>query len=92
MDSFDKKWERGFISNGSKESSSLVLHNDDVNSFDYVIESLCEICNHESLQAEQCAFITHFKGKCQIKRGSLDELRSLKERLSVRNLLVTIDS
>ncbi len=91
MDSFGKKKESKFFSNSNERNNSLVLHNDNINSFDYVIESLCEICNHETIQAEQCAFITHFTGKCQIKRGSFDELSPMRERLSCRQLHVTID-
>jgi ATP-dependent Clp protease adaptor protein ClpS len=45
------------------EERVLLLHNDDVNTFDYVIESLVEVCEHDSEQAEQCAYITHYKGK-----------------------------
>ncbi len=91
MNSFDKRWKSNFLSNRDEKNNSLVLHNDEINSFDYVIESLCEICDHEIIQAEQCAFITHFTGKCQIKRGSLDELQPLRESLSGRKLHVTID-
>jgi ATP-dependent Clp protease adaptor protein ClpS len=70
---------------------NLILHNDNVNTFEYVIDTLCEVCNHKQEQAEQCAMITHYKGKCDIKKGSLDKLRILKERLLERKLSVTID-
>ena len=73
------------------EGHYLMLHNDNVNTFDYVIDTLCEVCNHDEAQAEQCAMITHYKGKCDIKRGSLEMLRVLKETLLERNLSVTID-
>ena len=53
----------------------LVLFNDEVNTFDHVIEMLVAICNHSYLQAEQCAFIVHHKGKCTVKTGSYDELK-----------------
>ncbi len=52
------------------ETHSIVLYNDDVNSFDWVIESLVQVCEHTATQAEQCAFIVHFKGKYVIKSGA----------------------
>jgi ATP-dependent Clp protease adaptor protein ClpS len=52
------------------ETHTIVLYNDHVNSFDWVIESLVQICEHTATQAEQCAFIVHFKGKYTIKSGS----------------------
>ena len=62
----------------SKEAISLnneiVLFNDDVNTFDHVIETLIRVCKHNELQAEQCALLVHYKGKCIVKTGSLDEL------------------
>lgn len=62
----------------SKEAISLnneiVLFNDDVNTFDHVIETLIRVCKHDELQAEQCALLVHYKGKCIVKTGSLDEL------------------
>lgn len=70
---------------------TLMLHNDDVNSFDHVIDSLISVCRHDSVQAEQCAYITHYKGKCDIKNGSFSELSSMKSALIDRGLSVTID-
>ena len=69
----------------------LILHNDDFNTFDYVIDSLIEVCAHELEQAVQCAMITHFKGKCEVKKGSFDYLRPMKQGLISRNLRATID-
>jgi ATP-dependent Clp protease adaptor protein ClpS len=69
----------------------LVLHNDEVNTFDWVIESLVKVCNHDRLQAEQCSFIVHHSGKCAVKDGALDDLRPLKEALLERGLSATID-
>jgi len=69
----------------------LILHNDDVHTFDYVIEALVEICGHEYYQASQCATITHFKGKCVIKRGGFSSLKVMKDALMERELTVTID-
>jgi ATP-dependent Clp protease adaptor protein ClpS len=91
MESFSKKWESDPLSKGESSRKSLTLHNDNINSFDFVIDSLREICEHDEVQAEQCAFLTHFTGKCQIKLGPEGELMPLKEKLSSKNLSVTID-
>ncbi len=64
----------------------LILFNDDYNTFEYVIENLIEICNHEPEQAEQCALIAHFKGKCGIKIGSFEELQPINNLLNQRGL------
>ncbi len=55
-------------------NNEIVLHNDDVNTFDHVIETLIRVCNHEELQAEQCALLVHYKGKCTVKTGSFEDL------------------
>ena len=70
---------------------SLTLHNDDIHSFDYVIDSLIEVCQHDSEQAEQCAFITHYKGKCDVKKGTVRKLKFMKNKLISRGLSATID-
>ena len=64
----------------------LILFNDDVNSFDFVIESLVEVCDHDLVQAEQCAMTAHFKGKCGIKVGTLTELTPMNNELNSRGL------
>lgn len=64
----------------------LILYNDDVNSFDFVIESLVEVCDHDLVQAEQCAMIAHFKGKCGIKVGTFPELEPMNNELNSRGL------
>jgi ATP-dependent Clp protease adaptor protein ClpS len=64
----------------------LILFNDDINSFDYVIESLVEVCDHNPEQAEQCATIAHFKGKCGIKVGTLVELTPMNNELNKRGI------
>lgn len=79
----------------SKENSSenwvLVLHNDDVNSFEYVIDQLVAYCDHDALQAEQCALITHYNGKCGVLVGELQTLEMVKNQLQEKSLSVTID-
>ena len=55
-------------------NNEIVLYNDDVNTFDHVIETLINVCSHTAIQAEQCALLVHYKGKCTVKTGSFDEL------------------
>ena len=69
----------------------LILHNDDVHSFDYVIDALIEVCEHDPDQAEQCALITHHKGKCDVKKGMQSDLRPKRTELARRGLIATID-
>ncbi|MDP4281029.1 MAG: ATP-dependent Clp protease adaptor ClpS [Bacteroidota bacterium] len=69
----------------------LILYNDEVHSFEYVIETLIEICGHERFQAEQCTYIAHFKGKCGIKSGTFNELKPYFDELTRRELTVSID-
>ncbi|MCT3699188.1 ATP-dependent Clp protease adaptor ClpS [Elizabethkingia anophelis] len=64
----------------------LVLHNDDVNTFDFVIECLIEICKHTPEQAEQCILLVHYKGKCTVKTGSMDLLKPMHQKLLSRGL------
>jgi ATP-dependent Clp protease adaptor protein ClpS len=52
----------------------IVLHNDDVNTFDHVIDSLISVCDHTEQQAEQCATLVHYKGKCTVKSGEYKDL------------------
>ena len=59
----------------------IILFNDDVNSFEHVIETLVIVCDHTFEQAEQCAYLVHFSGKCGVKTGSYDELEPLCKRL-----------
>ena len=55
-------------------NNEIILFNDDVNTFDHVIETLVRVCNHTDEQANQCALLVHYKGKCTVKTGSYDEL------------------
>ena len=69
----------------------LILHNDDIHSFDYVTDALINICEHSFEQASQCTLIVHYKGKCDIKKGGFKKLKPLKDALSRKELTVTID-
>jgi ATP-dependent Clp protease adaptor protein ClpS len=72
--------------------SDLILFNDDVHSFEYVIETLVEVCDHEPFQAEQCTFIAHYKGRCSVKSGSFKELKPKFDEMTRRGLTVSIES
>ena len=58
----------------TKREHELVLYNDDVNTFDHVINTLIAVCEHSIMQAQQCAYIVHFSGKCVVKTGSISDL------------------
>jgi ATP-dependent Clp protease adaptor protein ClpS len=75
----------------SGEERHLILHNDDVHTFDYVIESLVKVCELEPVQAEQCTYLVHYKGKCDVKKGDFSFLRPYKLGLIERGLEATID-
>lgn len=68
------------------EENKLVLWNDDVNTFEFVIECLIEICHHTLEQAEQCTILVHYKGKCTVKTGSMEVLKPMHEKLLSRGL------
>lgn len=65
---------------------SLVVFNDEVNTFDHVIDTLIEVCEHSPEQAEQCTLIIHFKGKCAVKSGDFDELATLRTAITDRGI------
>jgi ATP-dependent Clp protease adaptor protein ClpS len=69
----------------------LDLHNDDYNSFDHVINCLMKFCGHEFEQANQCAYIVHFKGKCDVKYGDYETISTMKEKLKSNGLSVTME-
>jgi ATP-dependent Clp protease adaptor protein ClpS len=79
-------------SNKEKEKYILVLYNDDVNTFSHVIKSLVEVCGHDDYQAEQCAMLTHFKGRCDVKTGSRELLQSMNRTLNIRGLISKVES
>jgi len=77
-------------SEGTGNENSLVLHNDDYHTFNYVIDALMEICNMERVQAIQCTYLVHYKQKCEVKRGSKKDLLPMRRALSARDLKATI--
>lgn len=72
------------------EKFRLLLWNDDINTFDFVIDSLIEICGHTPEQAEQCTILVHYKGKCTVKQGAIEILEPMYQKLSARGLTVEI--
>lgn len=77
MDTIEKIQEQWNVEELLGNDHELVLYNDDVNTFDHVIETLIKVCNHTALQAEQCAMLVHYKGQCTVKSGL--ELRKLQD-------------
>lgn len=73
------------------EDKQIILYNDDFNTFDFVIETLIKICKHDTIQAEQCAFLVHYKGKCSIKKGSYEQLEPMCTALLERGLTAEIE-
>ncbi|TWP22866.1 ATP-dependent Clp protease adaptor ClpS [Apibacter muscae] len=69
-----------------EQSHTIVLHNDEVNTFDYVINCLIEICEHTLEQAQQCTYLVHYKGKCEVKSGSIDYLIPINNALLKKGL------
>ena len=70
---------------------SIILYNDDFNTFDHVISCLIQICRHEVIQAEQCAWIVHLNGKCKVKNGNFEELEPMCVALLDRGISATIE-
>lgn len=73
------------------EDKQLVVYNDDFNTFDHVIESLIKICKHDPIQAEQCTFLIHYKGKCSVKKGSYEALEPMCTALLERGITAEIE-
>jgi ATP-dependent Clp protease adaptor protein ClpS len=68
----------------------IILYNDDINTFDFVITCLIKVCKHDAIQAEQCTYLVHYKGKCSVKRGSYEELEPMCTALLERGLTAEI--
>lgn len=74
MSTIEKVQEEVLVEEQIGINNEIILFNDDVNTFDHVIETLIRVCDHEALQAEQCAILVHYKGKCSVKTGVYEEL------------------
>lgn len=70
---------------------SLIVFNDEVNTFDYVIQTLVEVCEHSPIQAEQCTLIIHYKGKCGVKNGDYEELVAMRNEICRRGISAEIE-
>lgn len=73
------------------EQNTIILFNDDVNTFEWVIECLMTYCGHDSVQAEQCAYIVHYTGKCGVKKGTLETLKPICSALLQKGLSAEIN-
>ncbi|EZH72692.1 Clp protease ClpS [Aquimarina atlantica] len=74
MSTQEKVLEEVLEKSVDQSNNEIVLYNDDVNTFDHVIETLIYTCEHTPVQAEQCAMLVHYKGKCTVKTGAYEEL------------------
>tara|TARA_B100001057_G_scaffold422110_1_gene443434 strand:+ start:735 stop:1010 length:276 start_codon:yes stop_codon:yes gene_type:complete len=72
------------------DHNQIILYNDDINTFDHVINTLIDSCDHSPLQAEQCTLIVHYKGKCSVKSGTLFDLKPRLKKLKEANLTAEI--
>ncbi|MEI6823731.1 MAG: ATP-dependent Clp protease adaptor ClpS [Bacteroidota bacterium] len=87
----EKTIQKENTNESTEKVRNLILFNDDFNTFEFVIETLIDVCKHEPEQAEQCTIIVHFKGKCAVKSGSFTVLKPIFTEMSNRNLTVEIN-
>src|SRR5258708_15143343 len=76
---------------GHEETCSLIVWNDNVNTFEWVIETLMQVCGHTYEQAEQCSYFIHFRGKYAVKEGSYDELKPQCDAITERGINATVE-
>jgi len=69
---------------------NLVVYNDDINTFEHVIQTLIEVCKHSPEQAEQCTYLIHYKGKCTVKVGTFEELEAMCSSIHNRGISADI--
>jgi ATP-dependent Clp protease adaptor protein ClpS len=74
-----------------EESCNLIIWNDEVNTFEWVIETLIEVCGHTHEQAEQCSYLIHYQGKYAVKNGSYDELKPMCDAITDRGIGATVE-
>jgi ATP-dependent Clp protease adaptor protein ClpS len=86
-----KNWEETDLLTAVEEPFTLIVWNDEVNTFEWVIETLIEVCGHSYEQAEQCAYIIHFQGKYAVKKGSYDELKPMCNAITDRGIGATVE-
>ncbi|SFJ80725.1 ATP-dependent Clp protease adaptor ClpS [Myroides guanonis] len=90
MSTQEKVLEELDISELISGQSEIILYNDDVNTFDHVIDTLIEVCDHTNEQAEQCAMLVHYTGKCTVKTGEYEKLKPMCSKLLDRGLSAEI--
>ena len=73
------------------DTYQLIVHNDEVNTFDWVISALMAVCKYNYEQAEQCSVLIHTRGKYAVKEGSMKQLKPMKEAIAERGINVTIE-
>ena len=86
-----KQWEETDVLTATGENCTLIIWNDEVNTFEWVIETLMKICGHSQEQAEQCSMIIHTKGKYAVKEGSYDILKPQCDAITERGINATIE-
>ena len=91
MSTITKKKTKSKVEQILSNPFKIILHNDQYNTFDWVITCLMKICGHEYEQANQCAHLVHFKGECDIKYGDFEKLSIIKEKLQNAGLCVTLE-
>ena len=90
-DNLTKSYEDIDIETMTEDPCQLIVWNDEVNTFEWVIETLMEVCKHSYEQAEQCAYIIHFKGKYAVKNGSYDDLKPACNAITERGINATVE-
>jgi ATP-dependent Clp protease adaptor protein ClpS len=90
-DTSTKQWEENDVLTSVEEPCNLIVWNDEVNTFEWVIDTLMEMCGHSHEQAEQCAYIIHFQGKYAVKNGSYDELKPKCDAITDRGIGATVE-
>ncbi|MDQ1086259.1 MULTISPECIES: ATP-dependent Clp protease adaptor ClpS [unclassified Siphonobacter] len=90
MNTLPKPWEEEGVDVLEEvedtQEHDLMVFNDDVNTFDWVIDTLIDVCGHSPEQAEQCTILIHFKGKCSVKKGAFEELAPMRNAICNRGI------
>lgn len=75
---------------GNEDLKSLVVYNDDFNTFEHVTNTLIKVCEHDVQQAEQCTYLIHYKGRCAVKSGNFQKLKPMRESISEAGIKAAI--
>src|ERR1700757_2932379 len=90
-DTGTKYQEETDVLTATGDTCTLIVWNDDVNTFEWVIETLIEVCGHTEEQAEQCAYLIHFQGKCAVKKGEYEKLKAMCDKITDRGIGATVE-